>query len=118
MQFGQLAGPRFEGQWTEREARPLFDFVAESRPRFDELLKLESELARAPDNLEVRMRIAGITAKYVSRRDAIRWYRNLLSIAPWHAAALQALAELERNVAGGPPQEGGRTTKRQRTRLN
>jgi tetratricopeptide (TPR) repeat protein len=88
------------------EARPLFDFVAESRPRFDELLKLETQLAKAPNDLEIRMRIAAITAQYVSRRDAIRWYRNLLSIAPGHAAAQQALAELERMaIPSRPPAE-------------
>lgn len=98
------------------EAEPLFAFVAESRPQLDELLSLEKQLQLQPDSLELRMKIAGITAKYVSRRDAIRWYQHLLLVAPDYLPAHRALAELYRltgdevladhhaNCASGNPQ--------------
>ncbi len=78
------------------EAEPLFAFVAESRPHLDELLNLEKQLQLQPNSLELRMKIAAITAKYVSRRDAIRWYQHLLIIAPSYVPAHKALAELYR----------------------
>lgn len=78
------------------EAEPLFKFVAESRPFLDELPRLEKKLQQQPDNLQLRMKIASITAKYVSRRDAIRWYENLLRVAPGYVPAEAALNELHR----------------------
>ncbi|MBS0263203.1 MAG: tetratricopeptide repeat protein [Planctomycetes bacterium] len=79
-------------------AQPLFAFVAESRPRLEELNRLEKQLRKAPDNLEIRMQIAGLTAKYVSRRDAVRWYEALLQVAPTYGPAHSALAELYRQL--------------------
>ncbi|HEY3962929.1 MAG TPA: tetratricopeptide repeat protein [Planctomycetaceae bacterium] len=76
------------------EAEPLFAFVAESRPHLVQLLDLEKQLRRDPENLELRMKIASVTAKYVSRRDAIRWYETLLHVAPDYAPAREAVAEL------------------------
>lgn len=76
------------------EAERLFAFVVEARPALDELVKLEKSLQHQPDNLALRMKIASITARYVSRRDAIRWYENLILIAPNYRPAKQALAEL------------------------
>jgi tetratricopeptide (TPR) repeat protein len=78
------------------EAEPLFAFVAESRPQLDQMLALEKQLRREPENLELRMKIAAITAKYVSRGDAIRWYDTLLKIAPEYGPAHEALADLYR----------------------
>ncbi len=78
------------------EAEPLFAFVAESRPQLNELEALERQLRKEPENLELRMKIAAVTAKYVSRRDAIRWYEALLHIAPAYAPAHAALADLYR----------------------
>jgi tetratricopeptide (TPR) repeat protein len=78
------------------EAEPLFAFVAESRPQLNQLLTLEQQLRREPEDLELRMKIASVTAKYVSRRDAIRWYETLLHIAPGYAPAHEALADLYR----------------------
>jgi tetratricopeptide (TPR) repeat protein len=80
------------------EAQPLFAFVAESRPKLDELNQLEKQLRKQPENIELRMQIAALTAKYVSRRDAVRWYEALLQVAPHHAAAHHALAELYRQL--------------------
>lgn len=80
------------------EAEPLFAFVAESRPRLDELLDLEKQLQRQPESLETRMKIASITATYVSRRDAIRWYENLLLVAPNYLPAHEALVDLYRQT--------------------
>lgn len=76
------------------EAKPLFDFVVESRPQLDGLIALEAQLRKEPANLELRMKIAAITAKYVSRRDAIRWYQALLQISPNYTPAHLALADL------------------------
>lgn len=76
------------------EAKPLFAFVAESRPQLDQLLGLEKQLRREPENLELRMKIASLTATYVSRHDAIRWYETLLQIAPHYGPAHGALADL------------------------
>lgn len=76
------------------EAKPLFAFVAESRPQLELLLGLEKQLRREPENLELRMKIASLTAKYVSRHDAIRWYETLLQIAPNYGPAHAALADL------------------------
>lgn len=76
------------------EAEPLFAFVAESRPQLDEMDGLERQLRKEPENLELRMKIAAVTAKYVSRRDAIRWYEALLQIAPDYRPAHTALAGL------------------------
>jgi Flp pilus assembly protein TadD len=80
------------------EAEPLFAFMEECRPQLDQLLAMERELRRQPNNLTLRMQIAGITAKYVSRRDAIRWYQNILLVSPSYAPAHQALAVLYRLV--------------------
>ena len=80
------------------EAEPLFAFVAESRPKLEELTELEKKLREKPKDLALRMKIAGITAKYVSRRDAIRWYENLLRVAPNYVPAHQAIAELYRQL--------------------
>jgi tetratricopeptide (TPR) repeat protein len=84
------------------EAQPLLEFVEESRPNIEELTELERKLRTHPNDVELRMKIAGIVAKYVSRRDALRWYQNLLRIAPHYAPAQQALADLQRqlNAAG------------------
>ncbi len=76
------------------EAEPLFAFVAESRPHLAQLGDLEKQLRQDPDNLELRMKIASVTAKYVSRRDAIRWYETLLHVAPDYGPAREAVAEL------------------------
>jgi tetratricopeptide (TPR) repeat protein len=83
------------------EAQPLFAFVIESRPQLEKLNHLEKQLRREPDNLEVRMEIASITATYVSRRDAIRWYEALLHVAPDYRPARDALADLRHRLAGG-----------------
>ena len=78
------------------EAEPLFAFVAESQPKLVEMANLEKQLRDQPGNLELRMKIAAIVAKFVSRRDAIRWYENLLSVAPKYKPAHQELADLYR----------------------
>lgn len=80
------------------EAEPLFAFVAQSRPKLDEMAELEKKLRRQPHDLELRMRIASIVATYVSRRDALRWYENLLQIAPHYEPARAALTELRRQL--------------------
>jgi tetratricopeptide (TPR) repeat protein len=76
------------------EAEPLFAFVTESRPQLDLVINLEKQLQTEPGNLELRMKIASITAKYVSRRDAIQWYLNLLQVVPNYIPAHEALADL------------------------
>jgi NAD-dependent SIR2 family protein deacetylase len=78
------------------EAQPLFAFVAESRPQLEQLHHLEKQLRQEPENLELRMKIASVTAKYASRRDAIRWYETLLHVAPDYGPAHAALAAMER----------------------
>ena len=80
------------------EAEPLLAFVADSRPKLDLLDDLERQLRMQPGNLELRMQIAAIVAKYVSRHDAIRWYQNLLQISPEYPPAHQALADLYRQT--------------------
>lgn len=77
------------------EAKPLFAFVAESRPKLEELTALERDLRSQPNNLELRMKIAEITARYVSRADARRWYQNLLNLSPNYGPAQEKLAALE-----------------------
>ena len=103
------------------EAEPLFAFVAESRPKLEELTELEKKLREKPKDLALRMKIAGITAKYVSRRDAIRWYENLLRVAPNYVPAHQAIAELidnwgTRNAPTGMSDSGRRLHSRNPTR--
>jgi tetratricopeptide (TPR) repeat protein len=78
----------------EAEAAPLFALKAESGPSRDRMFALEKQLRYQPNNLEIRMEIAAITAKYLSRRDAIRWYKNVLELAPNFGPAHQALADL------------------------
>lgn len=80
------------------DAEPLFAFVAESQPRLLDMANMEKELRDHPQNLELRMKIAEIVAKYVSRRDAIRWYENVLVVAPHFKPALQELARLYRSL--------------------
>jgi tetratricopeptide (TPR) repeat protein len=98
------------------EAEPLFSFVTESRPQLDQLQNLERQLRQQPENLELRMKIAAVTAKYISRRDAIRWYETLLHLAPSYEPAHAALADLYR-VTGQAPlaknRPGGVLQKRQ-----
>lgn len=84
------------------EAEPLFAFVARSRPELDQLNELEERLRSQPHNLELRMKIADVTARYVSRREGIQWYEALLQIAPRYAPAHRALADLYRSL--GDPQ--------------
>jgi tetratricopeptide (TPR) repeat protein len=76
------------------DAEPLLAFVAESRPELDQLLVIEKELRAQPNNLELRMKVAAITAKYVSRQDGIRWYQQVVKISPKYLPAHKALAEL------------------------
>ncbi len=76
------------------DAEPLLQFVAESRPELDQLLVLEKELRASPNNLQLRMRVGEITAKYVSRQDGIRWYQQVVKISPGYLPAHKALAEL------------------------
>ncbi len=78
------------------DAEPLLAFVAESRPELDQLLVIEKELRANPNNLELRMKVAAITAKYVSRQDGIRWYQQVVKISPRYLPAHMALAELYR----------------------
>ncbi len=80
------------------EAEPLFAFVAESRPHLDELLQLERKLQLDPDDLNLRMEIASITARYVSREDAVQWYENLLRVSPDFRPAREAMAALTREL--------------------
>lgn len=80
------------------QAAPLFAFVAESRPELDRLNDFEERLRSHPTDLELRMKIAAVTAKYVSRREGIQWYEALLQMAPNHTPAHRALAELYRSV--------------------
>lgn len=84
------------------EAKPFFAFMEECRPHLDRLLKLERQLRTNPNSLELRMEIAEITAKYVSRRDAIRWYENLLLVDPNYVPAHRELVHLYRQL--GDPQ--------------
>lgn len=79
-----------------QEAAPLFDFVAESREPLSRLKPLEEELAKRPNDLELRLQIASISAKYKSRREAIRWLEKLLLISPSYRPAHEALVELYR----------------------
>ncbi len=85
------------------QAVPLFAFVSESRPELDQLNDLEERLRMQPNNLELRMKLAEVTAKYVSRREGIQWYEALLQIAPNYAPAQRALAELYRSLGEQPP---------------
>ncbi len=78
----------------QSDAEPLLAFVAESRPELDQLLLIEKELRAQPNNLELRMKVAAITAKYVSRQDGIRWYQQVVKISPKYLPAHKALAEL------------------------
>lgn len=80
------------------EADPLFAFVAESQPKLLDMANMEKELRDHPDNIELRMKIAEIVARYVSRRDAIRWYENVLIVAPRFQPARDALAQLYRSL--------------------
>jgi tetratricopeptide (TPR) repeat protein len=80
------------------DAEPLFAFVSEARPYMDVKFKMEKELLRQPRDLELRMKIAEITAKYISRRDAIRWYLTVLQLSPNFLPAHQSLAELYRQL--------------------
>ena len=86
----------WKGCGRNDEAAPLFAFVAESQPKLAEMELLEKQLRGDPNNLDLRMKIAGIVAQYVSRRDAIRWYENLLIIAPNYRPAHQNLVDLYR----------------------
>lgn len=81
---------------TERskDAEPLFEFVAKSKPQLDLILDLEKQLRIKPGSLELRMKIAAITAQFISRRDAIRWYENILKLAPNYVPAHAAIADL------------------------
>jgi tetratricopeptide (TPR) repeat protein len=90
------------------EAQPLLDFVAEARPQLEHLAELERRLRLRPDDVEARIQFAEITAKYVSRRDAIRWYENLLRMAPHSTAAAEALSKLKREMSADatrPPRQ-------------
>ncbi len=80
------------------EAAPLFEFVAQSQPELDRLNELEERLRIQPDNLKLRMQIAETTAKYVSRREGIRWYEAVLQIAPNYRPAHRALADLYQSL--------------------
>ena len=86
-------------EWGRKsDAEPLLAFVTESRPELDQLLVIEKELRAQPDNLELRMKVAAITAKYVSRQDGIRWYQQVVKISPRYLPAHKALAELYRLI--------------------
>ncbi|HEY3968854.1 MAG TPA: tetratricopeptide repeat protein [Planctomycetaceae bacterium] len=99
----------------DSEAAPLFDFVAESREPLNSLKGLQERLIKHPDDIELLFRIADISAKYKSRREAIRWLEKLLLTAPNDRAAHEALGELyrltgdpenatrHRQIAGGLP---------------
>ena len=76
------------------DAEPLLAFVAESRPELEQLVVIEKELRASPNNLALRMKVAEITAKYVSRQDGIRWYQQVVRISPGYLPAHKALAEL------------------------
>ena len=76
------------------EAEPLFAFVTEARPHLERLPGLEMQLRKDPEDLALRMEIASLTARYVSRRDAIRWYEALLHVDPDYVPAHAALADL------------------------
>lgn len=80
------------------EAEPLFAFVAESQPKLLEMGAMEKQLRDQPNNLELRMKIAEIVARFVSRRDAVRWYENLLLIAPNYKPAHQELVKLYQSL--------------------
>ena len=80
------------------EAEPLFAFVAESQPKLLEMGAMEKQLRDQPNNLELRMKIAEIVARFVSRRDAIRWYENLLLIAPKYKPAHEELVKLYQSL--------------------
>ncbi len=80
------------------DAEPLFAFVTESIPKLAEMSDLETELRSQPNNLELRMKIASIVAKYISKKDAILWYENLLKIAPNYLPAHRELVILYPSV--------------------
>ena len=44
------------------------------------------------------MEIASITARYVSREDAVQWYENLLRVSPDFRPAREAMAALTREL--------------------
>ncbi len=76
------------------ESEPLFAFVKEALPQLQKMSTYEKALQQQPNDLELRMKIARITAKYSSRKDACVWYENLLQIAPDYLPARQALTGL------------------------
>lgn len=87
-------GLALKGCGRLKEAEPLLEFAAESREHVNQLKSLEERIRRDPNDIETRLKIAAITAKYISRKDAVLWYQNLLAVAPTNRAAHAALADL------------------------
>lgn len=85
------------------EAEPLMAFVSESRVALERMNQLEHQLRNSPRDLALRMELAALTAKYVSRQDAIGWYRQLLGLAPGYEPARQAMEALQRELANSRP---------------
>ncbi len=86
----------FKAVKREQDAARLFEFVAESRKPLSQLKTLEEQLAQNPKDMDLRLQIASIAAKYKSRTEAIRWLEKLLLISPNHRQALEQLSELRR----------------------
>ncbi len=88
----------FKATGRATEAAPLMKFVEESRPALDRLNHLERQLRLSPNDLALRMEIADLTAKYVSRRDAISWYKQLLRVAPHYEPANREMMALQQQL--------------------
>lgn len=91
-------GLALKGSGAVDEAEPLLNFAAESRPHVGKLKHLQEQLREHPQNLEIRLQIAEISAKYRSRKEGIRWYESALPQVPNNREIHAALARLYRQT--------------------
>ncbi len=75
------------------EAEAEFEFVKEATEAITRLSKLTADMVSDPNNVELRFQVALINWKYESRETGLRWFQELLAIAPNHVPTHRILAE-------------------------
>lgn len=75
------------------EAEREFAYVREATNALLRLPKLTSELTDSPDDINLRFEIARLTWIYHSRKEGMRWFQELLAIAPNHQKTLEFFKE-------------------------
>lgn len=88
-----LLGRVLQGLGETERAKTEFVFVKEATKASVEIPRLTAQLSSAPDDIQLRFKLARLSWQYQSRSVGLRWFQELLKVAPNHQPTHKILAE-------------------------